>query len=203
MSDTIPRKLAVFYHVAHLGSWLAVDAQITAALTTSGLLDAADVFIRNDCTNVELFELPTINMLRTFSLDHGNYDVLYVHTKGVTQRRPCIDDWRACMLYWTVERWRECVEKLHAGYDAVGISRMENPLPHFQGNFWWATTDHLRHLQPVQRVVYKPSWPNQGERHKAEFWVIGTGGKAYSPYHHKINPYAVRNPRASYVGRKF
>lgn len=197
------KPLAVFYHVAQMGEWQAVDAEIMTALRTSGVLDAAAVFVRNECRDVGLFEFPTIEMIRSFASDHPDYHLLYLHTKGVTHTRKSIADWRACMLYWMVERWRECVAKLDAGFRAVGVNVVELPIRHFQGNFWWANTLHLRTLPPVESIEFKPSVANQSARHKAEFWILSQATRFYQPYHHRLNPYVTENPRAAYAGRKF
>jgi hypothetical protein len=45
--------------------------------------------------------------------------------------------------------------------------------------------------------------PNQGDRHRAEFWLLRPGAKIYQPYHHRLSPYSVRNPRERYVGKAF
>lgn len=201
MSVTI-KKIAVFYHVAHLGEWQTVDDEINAALERSGLCERADVFVRNDCRDASLFEFPTLNMLREFAAQH-NYFTLYLHTKGVTRPSPSVSDWRACMLYWLVERWEECVWKLTKGFDAVGINQILSPVRHFQGNFFWAATPHIRKLGPVQQVKYKPTCHDQTDRHKAEFWLLQRGGNVYMPYHHNLNPYITRNPRENYVGKTF
>lgn len=195
--------IAVFYHCARLGTWEAVDKEITAALTTSGLLERADSFVRNECAP-DVFEFPTIELLREFAATHEDWFVLYLHTKGVSRPQQSIDDWRACMLHWMVGRWQECVAKLANGYDAVGINVVDTPLRHFQGNFWWATTKHIRTLGPVREVEFVKTVANQGERHKAEFWVIADPrARIYQPYSHRLNPYATRNPRRNYEGRAF
>lgn len=200
MSSTTER-VAVFYHVAHLGSWEAVDAQIMGALTESGLLERADVFVRNDCRHTELYEFPTLEMLHAFA-QRNDYCVLYLHTKGVTLPIESVDDWRACMLYWMVERWRECVAKLET-HEAVGCNHISSPVRHFQGNFWWARSRLIRKLGPVQDVTFTPTYANQTERHKAEFWLLGRGANAYMPYHHRLNPYESPNPRENYEGLVF
>lgn len=196
------KRIAIFYHCARLGErWQAIDAEIMGALTKSGLHERADMFVRNDCRHVELFEFPTLNMLREFSV-HNDYYVLYLHSKGVTQNLASVDDWRECMLYWLVERWQECVAKLDK-FDCVGINHMSGPVRHFQGNFWWAKTTFLRKLGRIEDVRYKPTKPNQTERHKAEFWIGSKGFHAYEAYHHHIDPYCTRNPRKAYEGRAF
>jgi hypothetical protein len=107
------------------------------------------------------------------------------------------------MLYWMVERWRECVGKLGQGYDTVGYTRCERPLPHFQGNFWWATSQYLRTLDDPRTIKFIPSVANQNERHKCEFWLLSKPGKFYEPYNHKLRPYSDRNPRSRYVNKPF
>ena len=194
-------KLAVFFHCARLGAWEAVDREIMAAIESSGLRAAADHFVRNECDGAE-FEFPTINLLR----DHAAANdcaILYLHTKGVSRTGPSIDDWRACMLYWMVERWRECVDKLLKGHDTVGYTRCERPLPHFQGNYWWARSQYLRTLGEPRDISFIPSVANQGERHKAEFWILSKPGRHYQPYNHNLRPYSERNPRARYEGKPF
>lgn len=196
-------KIAIFYHVARMGTWVQVDAEIMEALRSSGLLDAADVFVRNECRDLDLFEFPTIEMLHRFAATTPGYAVLYIHTKGVSKPSRSVDDWRASMIYWTITRWRECLAKIALGYDAVGTTVIDSPIRHFQGNFWWATTEHLRRLGLPRDIVYTPTYDNQTERHKAEFWVLSVRAKVYQPYHHHRDPYSVKNPRRNYVGLPF
>lgn len=191
--------IAVFYHVARLGSWEAVDAEIMAALKGSGLLEQAEL-VRNEC-EPEAFEFPTIDLLRQYAAMNDAH-ILYLHTKGVSHSKASIDDWRAAMLYWMVTRWRECVAKLEQ-YDAVGYSHVETPIPHFQGNFWWTKAEHIRKLGNPQDITFKPTVSNQSDRHKAEFWLLSRPAKWYQPYHHRLNPYVARNPRRNYEGRPF
>lgn len=202
MADSKTR-LSVYYHVACMGTWESVDREIMAALSKSGLLDEAALFVRNVCADVSLFEFPTIDMLYADAKENDGF-VLYLHTKGVTKpNQQPINDWRACMIYWMVERWRECVQKLAIGYDALGITRCEKPLPHYQGNFWWAKNSYIRTLDDVRTVKFTPSVSNQGERHKAEFWIMSKPGRFYEPYNHRVRPYIERNPRERYVGKPF
>lgn len=191
----------VFFHVAHLGEWEAIDAEISGHLERSGLLEVATLY-RCDRDDVENFEFPTLELLRNYAAG-AEGPLLYLHTKGASRGGPTIADWRACMLYWLVERWRECVLKLEKGYDAVGINVIDSPVRHFQGNFWWTTAAHVRKLPPVREVVFEPTYDDQTERHKAEFWVLGKPARVYQPYHHRRNPYILENPRASYEGLPF
>jgi hypothetical protein len=196
-------NIAVFYHVACMGDWERVDAEIIGALTNSGLADAADTFVRNTCEDVSQFEFPTIDLLRDYA-EHNDGPILYLHTKGVSRSGPTIDDWRACMLYWMVERWRECLDKMiKSKLDTVGYTRCERPLPHYQGNFWWASASHIRRLDDQRNISFIPSVSNQNERHKAEFWLLSKPGRFYEAYNHQVRPYAQPNPRSRYVGKPF
>jgi len=195
------QRIAVFYHCARLGAWESVDREIMAALTASGLLEHADRFVRNE-TDGTLFEFPTIDMLREHAAANDCV-MLYLHTKGVSRSGPTIDDWRACMLYWMVERWRECVDKIGKGYDTVGYTRCDRPLPHFQGNFWWAKSAYIRTLDDPRKIKFIPSVANQGVRHKCEFWILSKAGRFYEPYNHRVRPYAEPNPRSRYEGKPF
>ncbi len=194
-------RIAVFYHCAVMGAWEAVNEEIMTSMKASGLLDHAEL-TRNVCSDVSLFEFPTIDMLRDYAKDNDGV-VLYLHTKGVSRTGPSIDDWRAAMLYWMVERWKECVDKLLKGFDVVGYTKCDRPLPHFQGNFWWAKTSYLRTLDDVRNIKFVKSVSNQGERHKAEFWILSKPGRFYEPYNHKVRPYCELNPRSRYINKPF
>lgn len=191
-----PRKIAIFYHVARIGSfWQNIDREIMHSLKSSGLLERADYFIRNE-TNGDSYEFPTIDMLDAFATTY-DVDILYIHTKGASRNSKSIDDWRACMLYWLVDHWRDCVEKLER-FDAVGINHMETPSKHFQGNFWWSKSSHIRKLGTVRSAEFTPNKEDQTERHKAEFWLLSQPGVCYSPYHHNLDPYQTENPKSRY-----
>lgn len=197
-------KIAVFYHCARLGEqWSSIDAEIMRTMTASGLLDRADVFVRNDCRDIGLFEFPTLEMVARFAVQNPEYLVLYLHTKGASHQIASVADWRACMLYWIVERWQECVAKFERNFDAVGVSVVDTPIRHFQGNFWWATAKHIATLPEPRSIEFIKAVDNQGERHKCEFWILSQPAKVYTPYHHHLNPYRTRNPRNRYEGRPF
>lgn len=194
-------RITIFYHVAVMGLWKTVDSEIMDRLQASGILEHAEL-VRNQCEDISLYEFPTIDLLREYAATNDGL-ILYLHTKGVSRTGPSVDDWRACMLYWMVDRWRECVDKMIKGYDVVGYTRCDRPLPHFQGNFWWAKTSYVRTLGDQRHVKFIKSVPNQGERHKAEFWILTKPGKFYEAYNHKLRPYSDRNPRHRYVGKPF
>lgn len=194
-------KLAVFYHSAKMGEWEAVDNEILGEMKESGLLDRADVFIQNDCKDIGLYEFPTIEIIDQFAVYHPNYYILYVMNKGVSRPniKP-ISDWRQCMTYWNITKWKECVKKLDEGYDAVGINVVEAPKRHFQGNWWWAKAEYIKKIRTVHEVSFdKVAGLDMTDRHKCEFWVLSGEARVYCPYHHRIDPYQVENNKENYV----
>lgn len=72
---------------------------------------------------------------------------LYIHSKGVTRpENLCVHDWRRCMEYFLITNAHLYLEKM-GEYETMGI--FEHPtysIPHYSGNFWWATGDYLMRL---------------------------------------------------------
>ena len=112
-------------------------------------------------------ELPTLQRIRAFCLDHPDDLVWYVHSKGVTHTtahmRSRVGDWRRFLLHAIFDRWFLCVLALEeSGCDACGVNlngrhtrstaleALEGP--RFGGNFWWARCSWIRQL----RAPYAP-----------------------------------------------
>lgn len=199
-------KIAVFYHCAKMGNYIEVDQHIKSHLKGSGLLDRADVYSYNIFTDVSRYEFPTLELLREFSINNPEYYVLYIHSKGVSRGKdtfkPAIDDWREYLLYFMVDNWRECVSALEKGYDTVGINYLQTPLPHFQGNFWWAKASYIKTLcKPKDtKLIIDDQHKKLGftERHKAEMWLLTGSAKNHSLHSYTINPYKTQNPKENY-----
>lgn len=204
MQTTTKQKIAVFFHSARMGNHEEVDKQIMDKLKESGLLERADVFVKTDCKDIGLYEFPTIEMLDQFAVYHPDYYILYIMNKGVSREGlKSVDDWRESMIYWNIEKWKECVKKLDEGYDAVGINVVDAPLRHFQGNWWWAKAEHIKGIRTVHEVSFVPvPTYNMTDRHKAEFWILNGECRVFSPYHHHIDPYQQENPRSNYINKK-
>lgn len=111
--------------------------------------------------------------------DDDQYQILYVHTKGVSAENEIIPvrDWRRLMSFFTISQHRLCQRFLNTGkYDAVGVNLLETPkYPwqeaeernwHFSGNYWWARADHVAAL-PALSV-------NRNLKYDGEFWIGST-----------------------------
>jgi len=99
------------------------------------------------------FEFLTLNWLKQHCDRPSDSYILYLHTKGISipmysDARGCRDDWRKCMMYWDVEKWKDCVKKLEEGYDTVGCLYTKRQF--WYGNFWWCTSKHIQKLPKVE-----------------------------------------------------
>jgi hypothetical protein len=101
-----------------------------------------------------------------------DYNILYLHSKGVYNKFvnvsnkegihqlkvDGVNSWLDLMTYYTVDKWTECVEKLQEGYDTAGTRNVHR---WWWGNFWWATSKHIKQLKPF----------NPGSRWDCESWI--------------------------------
>lgn len=82
---------------------------------------------------------------------HPGWYLLYFHAKGATHD-PASDygqfagRWRRCMQKHCVEQWRQCIEELDSGKEAVGVHWLtgmgsDKSQHFFAGNVYWVTSD--------------------------------------------------------------
>jgi len=113
-----------------------------------------NIIVANYSTDNSQFECITIKQLITFSKIHTDYNILYLHTKGVSYSKDHpsynnIVSWINYMLYCLVDNLQNCVDLLNY-YDIIGCNfRNENEFhkKHYSGNFWWAKTAYLQKLK--------------------------------------------------------
>lgn len=154
-----------------------------------------------------IFEGQTLKEVYSHSLKNDGY-VLYLHNKGMTENFYNTwgvfgEDhrWRRYMQEYCIGRWKECVEKLDEGFDAVGANYYEDFYP-FAGNFWWATSEHIKRLGNPLDVdkYYHDSSSNY--RYAFERWV---GTKEPKIHYMDIRPKKsgeVQKFRKTYVEEK-
>lgn len=132
----------------------------------------------NYSENTQLYENPTINLIKDFSEKTPNSYILYLHTKGIrySKQDEKENDWINYMLYFLVEEYKICISALDKYYDTVGCNysndldkvcfKFTNPFPdpHYSGNFWWANTNYLRSLPKLSMELI--------ERNAPEFWLF-------------------------------
>ena len=191
-----PIQTACFIHSCHLESSGTdkLDALLDS-MSTSGILKDLDIIVINNIgiqlnvnkymkydpriqilqhsSDRNLFEIPTLKIIKEFSINNPNVNVLYLHTKGISYdtkdyRYHAGLDWIEYMLYFLVSRYTECLQLLKTS-DTVGCNYSASPSPHYSGNFWWASTNYLKALS-TDSLVSKMS---------AEWWVLSGNPKKY------------------------
>jgi hypothetical protein len=126
------------------------------------------------------WEYPTLEFLHSYVLQQPNdLNILYLHLKGVTrQNDQAVTDWRNLLDYGVIECWKTAVEELKS-YDVCGVNwiprvyceitrnfkgdrdeiyhtkteTVELSSNHFNGNFWWATSQYIKSLEPPENPV--------------------------------------------------
>ena len=116
--------------------------------------------------DVSLFELPTLKLISEYSKANPNAKVLYLHTKGISYSKEdprYINglDWINYMLHFLCKKADKCLRLLDT-HDVAGCNFSEQPYHHFSGNFWWATSAHLKGVS-LESLVNKMS---------AEWWLL-------------------------------
>jgi hypothetical protein len=141
--------------------------------------------------------------------------VLYFHAKGITALLKHQNEmaayrqyayWRYFLNWGVLEKWKHCIEMLDS-HDVSGVNYFDYPSPHYSGNFWWTTTNHLRQLPDpsttdwwykLQSNVSDPWMRNAPIRFADEHWLFAKPNtKAYN-----INTNFNHNPANEYTPRR-
>ena len=96
------------------------------------------------------------------------------------------NDWIDMMLYFLVEKFDLCVEKMNCGILAVGCNYYDEQMnirtpKCFGGNFWWSESQYISELSPL---IEKTDNTNPTD---AEFWLCQNNPSLYEPHNSKIN----------------
>jgi hypothetical protein len=163
--------------------------------------------VTNYSTNTQLFETPTINLIKDFAEKNSNSYILYLHTKGVTYANDnkLINDWIDYILYFLVEEYTKCISILDNHYDVVGCNYSNDldikcwehtfpfPPPHYSGNFWWANTNYLRGLPSLSLDIIG--------RNEPEFWLFKNKPIFFNLHSSNVNHYLSTYPRNNYTSK--
>ena len=112
--------------------------------------------------NIKEWEFPTLNCLWEYCKTHED-PVLYIHGKGSSEFKKCMEDWRHYLQYFLIEKKEECLEKLK-NHDIVGCNWTGS---HFFGNFWWARADYIRKLKTpydIASIINTKNRPWSGKK---------------------------------------
>jgi hypothetical protein len=136
-------------------------------------------------------------------------NVLYFHAKTVTSIQRNLDKndkdfgydilinnyhWRKFLDWGVIENHEECLELLKQK-DVVSLNYSSWPVPHFSGNYWWATSEHIKKLPQPLKDDWWPNFRKNNnfphyfpDRVKDEMWILSNGGNYHSLYNHESPP---------------
>ena len=160
---TKTKKIFGIYYIFCMGNYYNIVSEQINLLVSSGLYDITDQIYCFICnynvnilqilnnypkiiiisTNQNLYEKYAINNYKNYV--SGDYYLYYFHSKSVSRRTKCYNDWRKLCDYFTLKKWRLSIELLNY-YDCVGINMKTFPKLHYSGNFWWSKSSHLNKL---------------------------------------------------------
>jgi hypothetical protein len=155
-------------------------------------------------------EFPTLNAIWECAQEE-NFNVLYIHTKGVSRNNPFIEDWVELLKYFNITKWEDRIKELDTN-DSTGVNWGGNPddinehpstwgygkAPlHYSGNFWWSKSEHISKLpNPIAWApdVDLPRW-----RMMCEMWLCQIpNGKYHCAHSSGIDHYLTRYPKELY-----
>lgn len=191
------QPIAIFIHIALLNGWYERVNHYLLLIQKSGLLDitttiflsfvgdipisellfSSDIMekikVIRSSNDLNEYEIPTQQLLFNFCSNNKEYNVLYIHTKGVGKElNPCIEDWIEYILYFLIEQHTLALERLIT-HNSVGVDLRDLPTLHYSGNFWWTKASYIITLPPPCEFKNINKYPNplNSERHNQEFWI--------------------------------
>ena len=141
------------------------------------------------------FENTTIRLLHVFAKMNPTYNILYMHTKGISYTKehvfyPGVKAWNHYMMYSLVQNYKKCIQLLKV-YDTVGCNfrpEEHGNGQHYSGNFWWASARYVKHL-PIHYLK---------DKYHPEFWLL-QNQPLYFNIHTIENMYEQAYPETNYT----
>ena len=218
----------IYINIAMVGSVNQVLWDLLTRIKQSGLYDSANkiylVFngdrkllsfnlvsekyvIIDSNPDISKCEFPTLDLISQHCKEE-DFNVLYLHTKGVTKPGyQQIIDWTNLLSYFNINKWQDRLKDLEDN-DCSGVNFFGNPddinhhpstwgygkAPlHYSGNFWWSKSSHIKKLP--EPMSWLPDKNYQRWRVMAEMWLCQPNdGKYNCAWQSNINHYLERYP---------
>jgi hypothetical protein len=227
------KQIIIFYHTYLVGNYKLLIHEQLLKIFESGLYDSCNkiyigIYSHDDASINWLLNLvssykkivPLIyevneserSTLKYLLDESNNVDAyfLYFMTKNVLSNTKTYDEqivknelWRISMEHHVIHKWKECINYLDDGYDAVGInyvpySHVGNH-QHFSGNFWWTKSSHIKTLD--KNYLYDTKLLGQQNPLLAEFWIGSNPNWNYKNlfYCGEIAPYKKETTFLEYI----
>lgn len=134
-----------------------------------------------------------LSRICNLSKKEPNSKFLYFHTKGVFNKYKnfktkeidedkieCLSSWVEMLEYFTIENWKDCVEKLEE-YELVG---MMNYGGWWWGNFWWSSGSYTKNCYDYESGGGRDRWA-------AEAWLQDSNPNANESKKFQFYPYII------------
>lgn len=205
-------SIQIFYHMYCVNDCNKRFVDTYTRIKNSGLLDKAESLsvvlvgpekqaqepLIKDLPKVKTFikpnnntEADTLRMIWDYA-NTAEGKVLYLHSKGVTKpNHKNIQDWKELMEYFLIDQHEKCIESLDSN-DVCGVNYLPGR-PHYSGNFWWATTKHIKKLRKLKTEMV--------DRLYCEYWLFDIDAKIKRKeiYNSGIDHYKKPYPKELYV----
>ena len=197
----------IYFHICCINNYKDIFNNFINKIKESGLYDNikeirccilgkgdistdSKIVIRDRNENINLYETYTINLLYEDSLKE-DFNVLYIHSKGITRSSKYVNDWVNYLCYFNFYHYKKCIKLLEKN-DTVGVNLHHSPEIHYSGNFWWSKSEYIKKLE--KSVYQHPNSP--------EFWLTEKNiGKYKSLWESNVNHYEEPYPEELYMDK--
>ena len=160
-------KTIIYLHICAINNWREIVKKIFDRIRSSGLYDKIESVRYTllgdfECLNDEMFKDPkfhnivyspqldlyesvTLNKLWYAAQQEEEFNVLYLHSKGVSYngKNDTITKWVEYLTYFNIDRYADCLEQLKDN-DVVGVNIYNFIMLHYSGNFWWSKSSYIK-----------------------------------------------------------
>lgn len=154
-------------HICTVNNWKEIVKRLFDRIRSSGLYDKIDELrysllgdynsLQDDMfkdpkfhnilysPQIDLYESVTINKIWYAAQEEEEFNVLYLHSKGVSYngKDQRILKWVEYLTYFNIDRHEDCIEQLKEN-DVVGVNIFNYIMIHYSGNFWWAKSSYIK-----------------------------------------------------------
>lgn len=139
-----------------------------------------------------------------------DFNVLYLHTKGITAHLKFLDvpryymnqyrivqKWRHYLNWGVIENWKIQTRMIEEYFDVASVNFQEQPNSHYSGNFWWAKSSYLKTLpdpltddwwKEIQNKSTDQWLKTASDRFRDEHWITSGKGNFYNIHTPEYSP---------------
>jgi hypothetical protein len=159
-------KTYIYLHICAIGQWEIIVKRLLDRIKSTGLYDKIDELrfsllgdyghLSNHLlqdpkyknilwsSDLSLYEACTLNKIWYAAQEEAPFNVLYLHTKGVTHSPDDVNitKWVEHLTYFNINHHSLCLDYLK-DHDVVGVNISNSTMIHYSGNFWWSKSSYI------------------------------------------------------------